>query len=93
MATGQGNSKLPSLQDQHKLRLTAILREAEAAAGNLQMIISEIKQVLEQGGTISIQAQMAFVFGAFLRMQKDWGVTEHVQQLGARQKKPIDLKK
>lgn len=93
MATSQGNSKLPSLQDQHRLRLTTILRDAEAAVGNLQMIISEIRQTLEQGGTISIQPQMAFVVSTFLRMQKDWGVTEHLQQLGARLKKPIDLKK
>lgn len=76
-----------AIEAQHRTRITAIRDEAASSAGTLLKIVQECNQVLEQGGGIAIQPKMAFVNGSVLRMQKDLGAVEFMQQKGAVQKK------
>ena len=67
----------------HRRKVESLARDAEEAAGTLRLIANRLAETLERGGAASIQPQMAFLFGALARMQKDWGVVEHLQAQGA----------
>jgi len=57
-------------------------------AGTAAKIAQAINQTLDQGGTVNIQPQLAFITGAHARIAKDVGVVEFLQQQGVTQKKP-----
>lgn len=80
----------PPLSNAHVLRkrMTQMQQDAETLVGVAQLIANRLAQVLACGGASSVQQQMAFITGAVARMQKDWGVIEHLQAQGGTVKKP-----
>ena len=76
------------LQQQHRSRLEQLRNELTAIAGAAAKAAQAINQVLDTGGSAQIQPQISFLTGAFARTTKDWGVVEHLQAEGARQRKP-----
>lgn len=66
----------------HKTRLSQIEAEAAALAGTCQKIAQQAAEVLEKGGALQVQPQIAFITGSVARMVKDWGVIEQLQSVG-----------
>lgn len=71
----------------HKGRLNNIMDEAEHLAGTMTKIANECREVLEQGGQLHAQPQVAFATGSLARLIKDWGVVEQLQQDGVSQRR------
>jgi hypothetical protein len=67
---------------QHRIRLAQLQTEADNLAGAARKISDTIAETLARGGSVSIQPQIAFITGSMLRMMKDWGVIEQLQQQG-----------
>lgn len=78
-----------SIEAQHRRCLEHIREQALNLAGNMHVIANAIKEVEEKGGTIDIQRQIDFLTSTYARLLKDWGVTTHLQFLGARQHKKL----
>lgn len=76
------------MQAAHRKRIEAIRDEAIQVAGTAAKIAAAMTQVLERGGAVSVQPQLAFLTGAHARMAKDVGVLEFLQGQGIVQKKP-----
>jgi hypothetical protein len=68
------------LYAQQRVRMQEMHREAAELASVANKIAGAAQQVIERGGTLDIQPQMAFLTSVYARMQKDWGVIEHLQQ-------------
>ena len=87
------NHGLSTMQLIHRSRLEQIRKEAATVAGVALKIIQTMDQVLEVGGTASIQPQMSYLTGALARITKDWGLVEYLQQLqGVAQRKPAQTR-
>lgn len=84
-ATGQRDT----IEAQHKKCLQHIREQALNLAGNMHVIANAIKEVEENGGVVDIQRQMDFLTSTHARLLKDWGITTHLQFLGARQRRKI----
>src|SRR5262245_15472692 len=67
----------------YRARVTALRDAADEVQGTMTLIVNRLNEVLDKGGTASIQPQIAFLTSALMRMQKDWGVVEMCQQTGA----------
>lgn len=78
---------MSTMQAIHRTRLEQLRNEAIGMAGAATQIAQAITQTLEQGGTVNIPKQIAFLTGALARMQKDAGVVEYLQLQGTVQKK------
>jgi hypothetical protein len=70
-------------------RLALIRDEAASLATAATKVVGAIEQAIEQGGTASIQSQMAFLAGEMARMTKDWGVVEYLQAQGVSARRPM----
>ena len=79
--------ELPTIVAQHRRRIEQARDIAISLAGNYAKIAEGMTEVLEQGGVINVQNQVNFVTGANARFFKDYGVIEHLQNIGAIQKK------
>jgi len=90
MSTDPRNAS--TVQAQHRKRLEQIRDDSIGVAGTAAKISQAMVQALEQGGTVNIQPQIQFLTGAYARILKDFGVVEHLQYLGATQKKPTALR-
>jgi len=73
----------------HQTRVERVCDEARQLAGVYNLIASKAEEVLDKGGQLQIQPQMAFTTGALCRMLKDWGVLEQLQAEGVAQKRSI----
>lgn len=76
-----------SMRAEHKGAVQNVANEAAAIAGAAAKIVQIVQQALAEGGSISIQTQVAFITGAQARLLKDLGVVEHLQRHGVQQKK------
>lgn len=76
-------------QATHRKRLQAIRDDAMSVSGTTLKIAQAINQLLENGGILNAQPQIAFLTGAYARILKDIGVIEHLQSQGVIQKKPM----
>ena len=83
---------MADLKAMHATKLKSILTDAEAVSGTMLKIVHEINQVLDQGGVIHIQPQIAFLTGSLARMNKDWGVIEHLQLQGVSQQRKMKMR-
>ncbi len=75
-----------TLPEIHESRLRAIQQNASQIAGTARQIELAIDELLAKGGIINVQGQIAYIVGAMMRMQKDFGVIEQLQQYGIRHK-------
>ena len=73
----------------HRQRAEQILSEVESLAGTMGKVAAHIREVLDRGGTLQIQPQMAFAVGALMRIEKDWGVVEQLQSEGVGQRRTM----
>jgi hypothetical protein len=73
-----------SLPTVHEKRLRTVRENASQLAGTARQIELMIDEVLGRGGILNAQAQVAYIVGAVMRMQKDLGVIEQLQQYGIR---------
>lgn len=80
--------ELPTIAAQHRRRIEQARDDAISLAGNAAKIAEAMTEVLEQGGIVNVQPQINFMTGAQARFLKDYGVIEHLQNIGAFQKKP-----
>lgn len=76
------------MQATHRKRVEMIRDEAINIAGTATKIAQAMAQVLERGGAVNVQSQVAYITGGFARLQKDWGVVEYLQANGAQIKAP-----
>jgi hypothetical protein len=74
---------LPSI---HHKRLRTVRDNASQLSGAARQIELAIDEVLARGGILNAQAQIAYMVGSIMRMQKDLGVIEQLQQYGIRHK-------
>ena len=81
-ATGESVS-----QTDHRRALEQIRDAAISVAGTAAKIAEAANEVLDKGGTLNVQPQLAFITGAHARMLKDQGVVEHLQKRGTSQKR------
>lgn len=79
---------MDSLRIQRRTRLRAIAREAEAAAQTAHKLHQAALEAESTGSNLDVQHYVAFLTGALARVQKDWGVVEHLQAIAAEQKGP-----
>jgi len=75
-----------SMRAEHKASLGNVATEAAAIAGAAAKIVQSAHEALANGGAIQIQPQIAFLNGSLARLIKDWGVVEHLQKHGVRQR-------
>ena len=74
------------LNDLHRSRLEAIATEAGGIADNASRIAAMAGEVLDTGGTLSVQPQVAYMVSALMRLVKDIGVLEQLQGEGVEQR-------
>lgn len=79
---------MDSLRIQRRTRIRAIAREAEAAAQTAAKLCHAAKEAEATNGLLDVQHYLAFLTGALARLQKDWGVVEHLQAIDAERKGP-----
>lgn len=79
---------MDSLRIQRRTRLRVIAREAEALAQTAHKLHQAALEAEKTGHSLDAQHYMAFITGANARVQKDWGVVEHLQAIDAERKGP-----
>lgn len=79
---------MDTLRIQRRNRLRAIQREAEGLAQTSARIAGACAQAEALSERLDIQPQVQFLVGALARVQKDWGVVEHLQALEAERVRP-----
>lgn len=79
---------MDSLRIQRRNRLRTIAREAEAAAQTAAKLCGAAKEAEASHTRLEVQHYIAFLTGALARIQKDWGVVEHLQAIKAETKRP-----
>lgn len=72
-----------SMRDEHKATLANIAAEAAAIAGIASRIGLAAHEIMRDGGTISMQAQINYLTGALMRLNKDWAIVERLQGRGS----------
>lgn len=75
--------------DLHRSRLKHIQEEVEGLAGAFTHIANQCQEVLDNGGTLQIQPQLHYAWGAIARLLKDCGVIEQLQGDGVAAKKVL----
>jgi hypothetical protein len=68
-----------SLQAQYRGKLKGLRDELEKMAGTANYLIHVIDEISEKGGNLSVQDKINFLTGSLARIQKDYGVIEHLQ--------------
>jgi hypothetical protein len=69
-------------------KMKTLSAEANALSATATRMVQIIDEALSKGENVSVQPQMMFLTGALMRMTKDLGVVEHLQQLGFTPRKP-----
>lgn len=64
-------------------RLRHIAQDAEAFAACAEKLGQMAEEAAKNGTAVILQPQVQFLTGALARLQKDWGVVEHLQRHGA----------
>jgi hypothetical protein len=81
-----------TMHAQLRSRVAQVRQLSIDLAGTANKIIQTLDEVLEKGGTVNIQSQMAFITSVNARMTKDCGVIEHLQSHGAVIRRPPPVK-
>lgn len=79
---------MDSLRIQRRTRLRAIAREAEAMAQTAHKLHQAALEAERTGANLDVQHYISFLTGAMARIQKDWGVAEHLQAIEAEKRGP-----
>jgi len=80
------NTGTPGPQQVHRRRLEHIVRDAAALAAAARKIAEAAAETIAGGGQLQVQPQINALTGAHARLLKDWGVIEHLQLIGTRQR-------
>ena len=77
---GDGERRL-SPRRQHETKLRQMIETATQLADVADRIVKAAEQVSSEGGLLDVEPQMRFVTSAYVRLVKDWAVTESLQTL------------
>ena len=75
----------------HRRRLERLREDMESVEGTARQMRQRIDQILEHGGTLDAQKQIAFMTGAYARFMKDWGCYRISATTGRRPKAQVPL--
>ena len=83
LATVNRNAPRTTIGDDYRWRVARLRQELEALLGVANKLVNEVNEVGSTGGTLVIQPQLNYLTGCVARIQKDFGVIEHLQTHGA----------